>query len=98
MAPALTPHSVRKIFTTTHDGTYAPIVQVFDVKPLAAKSGERRFRILASDGDHAAQGLLSTSMNALVDEGTLTKFTIMRLKEYTVQEVSNKMCVRGELL
>lgn len=95
MAPALTPRSIPQIFDNPNDPSYSPIVQVFDIKPLAAKTGERRFRILCSDGDHAAQGLLATSMNALVDDGRVNKFTIMRLKEYTVQEVSKKMCVWG---
>lgn len=95
MAPALTPRSIPHIFDNPNDASFSPIVQVFDIKPLAAKTGERRFRILCSDGDHAAQGLLSTSMNELVDAGRVNKFTIMKLKEYTVQEVSKKMCVRG---
>ena len=76
----------------------ASIVQVFDLKELKTKpdadDAAKRFRVLASDGGFAAQGLFGAELNAMCERGEITKFTVLRLREYIVNDLNGRRCVR----
>ena len=97
MPPLLTPDSIASVLSgrRTSSDDYRPIVQVFDLKPLKAKEGEaRRFRLLIADGSHAAHGLFAGELNAKCESEEITKFTVLRVDDYTVQDVNGKKCAR----
>ena len=101
MPPALTPNAISNILEQTHDARdFKPIVQVFDLKELKSKPDAdehaKRFRVLASDGGFAAQGLFGAELNAMCANGEITKFTVLRLKEYIVNDLNGRRCV-GEM-
>lgn len=102
MPPALTPGAIEKILTAPPDAPPMdprPTLQVFDLKELKSKStdgasGGPRFRLLASDGAHATQGLFAQGLNAMCAAGEIVKFSILRVRDYVVQDVNGKKCVR----
>lgn len=100
MPPALTPGAIEKILTAPPDAPPMdprPTLQVFDLKELKSKttdaSGGPRFRLLASDGAHATQGLFAQGLNAMCAAGEIVKFSILRVRDYVVQDVNGKKCV-----
>ena len=100
MPPALTPGAIEKILTAPPDAPAMdprPTLQVFDLKELKSKStdasGGPRFRLLASDGAHATQGLFAQGLNAMCAAGEIVKFSILRVRDYVVQDVNGKKCV-----
>lgn len=102
MPPALTPGAIEKILTSPPDAPPMdprPTLQVFDLKELKSKStdasGGPRFRLLASDGAHATQGLFAQGLNAKCASGEIVKFSILRVRDYVVQDVNGKKCVEG---
>ena len=99
MPPALTPNAISNILEQTHGSQdFKPIVQVFDLKELKTKpdadDAAKRFRVLASDGGFAAQGLFGAELNAMCERGEITKFTVLRLREYIVNDLNGRRCVR----
>ena len=102
MPPALTPGAIEKILTSAPDAPPLdprPTLQVFDLKELKSKtndaSGGPRFRLLASDGAHATQGLFAQGLNAKCAAGEIVKYSILRVKDYVLQDVNGKKCVVG---
>ena len=102
MPPALTPGAIEKILTASPDAPPMdprPTLQVFDLKELKSKStdavGGPRFRLLASDGAHATQGLFAQGLNAKCASGEIVKFSILRVRDYVVQDVNGKKCVES---
>ena len=100
MPPALTPGAIEKILTSAPDAPPLdprPTLQVFDLKELKSKttdaSGGPRFRLLASDGAHATQGLFAQGLNAKCAAGEIVKYSILRVKDYVLQDVNGKKCV-----
>jgi hypothetical protein len=59
-----------------------------------ADDAAKRFRVLASDGGFAAQGLFGAELNAMCERGEITKFTVLRLREYIVNDLNGRRCVR----
>jgi len=99
MPPALTPNAIPNILDQSHGSNdFKPLVQVFDLKELKTKpdaeGDAKRFRVLASDGALAAQGLFGAELNALCARGGISKFTVLRLNEYIVNELNGRRCVR----
>ena len=102
MPPALTPGAIEKILTSAPDAPPLdprPTLQVFDLKELKSKtndaSGGPRFRLLASDGAHATQGLFAQGLNAKCAAGEIVKYSILRVRDYVLQDVNGKKCVVG---
>ena len=102
MPPALTPGAIEKILTAPPDAPPMdprPTLQVFDLKELKSKSTDAvsgpRFRLLASDGAHATQGLFAQGLNAKCASGEIVKFSILRVRDYVVQDVNGKKCVES---
>ncbi|KAL7747612.1 Replication factor A protein 1 [Sorochytrium milnesiophthora] len=74
----------------------SPVLQVLNVKridPQAGGSGER-FRLILSDGVQYAQAMLATTLNDLCVRNIVTKHTVVRLTNYTVNDVN----ARGKMI
>jgi hypothetical protein len=104
MPPALTPGAIEKILTSAPDAPPLdprPTLQVFDLKELKSKttdaSGGPRFRLLASDGAHATQGLFAQGLNAKCAAGEIVKYSILRVRDYVLQDVNGKKCVGASI-
>ena len=95
MPPLLTPDAINNVLAgAVTSREVKPLVQVFDKKPIKTREGEpRRFRLLVSDGSFAGQALVAGELNDMCAREEISKFTILRLDEYTVQVVNDKTCV-----
>ena len=93
MTSSLTPGAIEKIITSA---PYAPpmdprpTLQVFDLELMDASG---RFRLIASDGAHAAGGLFAQGLNAKCAAGEIVKYSILRVRDYVLQDVNGKRCV-----
>ena len=50
-------------------------------------------RIILSDGNHFIQGMLATQLNHLVDDHTLDKNTVVKLKQFVTNAVQGRKSV-----
>jgi len=95
MTSSLTPGAIEKILTSA---PYAPpmdprpTLQVFDLRELESKTSGR-FRLIASDGAHAIQGLFAQGLNEECAAGKIVKYSILRVRDYVLQDVNGKKCV-----
>jgi len=98
MTSSLTPGAIEKIITSA---PYAPpmdprpTLQVLGLKELESKTTDAsgRFRLIASDGAHAAGGLFAQGLNAKCAAGEIVKYSILRVRDYVLQDVNGKRCV-----
>ena len=58
----------------------------------AAEPGKQRYRLAVSDGEHWMSALIATQMAHLVTENRLVVNTVLRLKEYIVQDLGGRKC------
>lgn len=58
----------------------------------AAEPGKTRYRLAVSDGEHWMSALIATQMAHLVTENRLVVNTVLRLKEYIVQDLGGRKC------
>ncbi|GAA5888099.1 hypothetical protein JCM6882_000280 [Rhodosporidiobolus microsporus] len=73
-----------------------PSLQVLSVKRVnQTGQGTDRYRLILSDGEHFVQAMLTTTLNDFVtgDEPAVTKFSIVKLSSYAVNEVQNRRIV-----
>ena len=92
MTSSLTPGAIEKILTSAPDAPPMdprPTLQVFDLRTDA--SG--RFRLIASDGAHATQGLFAQGLNAKCAAGEIVSYSILRVRDYALQDVNGNRCV-----
>lgn len=92
--PPLTAGSIEHIYTTKETNSQ-PILQVVELKQINTSSGNGipRYRLVISDGVHFQQAMLATQLNAQVADGSLMLNTIIRMKDFIANEVSNKRIV-----
>lgn len=70
--------------------TNEPILQVLGTKRISGGGNAERYRLLLSDGQYLQSfSMLSTQLNHLVNEGSLSEFTIIQVKQH-VTSVVNK--------
>jgi replication factor A1 len=86
----LTPNAVRTIIAVNSrdDPTFAPIVQVIQIRPVN-NTGPPRYRLVLSDGDHFIQGMLATQLNDMVHV-SLNANSIIRISEFMNNYVQGK--------
>ena len=104
MPPLLTPDAISRIMRGAQPDELRPLVQVFDLRPFKQKEEEvgqsPRFRMLASDGAHAVQGLFAGDLNAKCERDEIKRYSILRLENYQITPVGDrgdKKCVsRGD--
>ena len=70
-----------------------PMVQVVQIKSLESGSGQKRFRLLLSDGEHSIQAMLATQHNEAVARGEIGEFSVVQLTEYICNEVKGRQIV-----
>lgn len=84
--------SIKKMLE--NDTSIAPRLQVLDIKKIVTGHSGEGFRLVLSDGDYFIQGILATQCIDLVKSSKLKKYTIVHLKEFACNTVSNKtICV-----
>ncbi len=100
MPPLLTPDAISRIMRGAQPDELRPLVQVFDLRPFKQKEEEvgqsPRFRMLASDGAHAVQGLFAGDLNAKCERDEIKRYSILRLENYQITPVGDrgdKKCV-----
>ena len=100
MPPLLTPDAISRIMRGVQPDELRPLVQVFDLRPFKQKEEEvgqsPRFRMLASDGAHAVQGLFAGDLNAKCERDEIKRYSILRLENYQITPVGDrgdKKCV-----
>eukprot|EP00762_Andalucia_godoyi_P002332 ANDGO_07590.mRNA.1 Replication protein A 70 kDa DNA-binding subunit A len=73
-----------------------PVVQLLELKKLENKQpsgGNAKLRVILSDGKYYMIGILSSQVVQQVDSGALGKFGIVRLSNYSCNDVQNKRVV-----
>lgn len=95
MSHLITPQGVSKLLQAKDPSRLRvdPItVQVIHIKSVPANQGDR-FRVVLSDGDHFVQGMMSSQMNSLVNEGKLTLYGLLAVEDHMVNEIQQKTIV-----
>ena len=64
-----------------------PVLQVVEIKELPKKP--TRFKLAVNDGKYFSPAMMSSQENILIQEGTLKKFSVIKLKQYNVNESQN---------
>jgi replication factor A1 len=63
-----------------------------------AQGGQERYRLVLSDGRHFVQAILATQSNHVIHEGQLQVRSFARIKEYTTQNLKEKLYVFVHLI
>ncbi|KAL7574686.1 hypothetical protein ACA910_003029 [Epithemia clementina (nom. ined.)] len=94
MSHLITPQGVRKLLETK-DGSRRSghiTVQVIHIKSVPSAQGER-FRVVLSDSENFVQGMMSSQMNVLITEGTLTAMGLLSIEDHMFNEIQGKTIV-----
>ncbi|KAG8887602.1 Replication factor A protein 1 [Tulasnella sp. 332] len=76
------------------NGPTEHVLQVLSVKPVPAKGDQvQRNRLIISDGVCFAQSMLATQANHLVDSGQISKFTIIKVANYSISPLNDKRLI-----
>ena len=89
---SLTPDAVKTLLKQQDSSHFQPILQVTHLKKVNNASDER-YRLVLSDGTFTVQGLLPQAANHYVNSGDLQPNSIVKLNEYMVNEVSDRIIV-----
>ncbi|KAI9141906.1 hypothetical protein BKA69DRAFT_1071907 [Paraphysoderma sedebokerense] len=75
--------------------TRNPILQIVNIKhlPGSANNPADRYRVVWSDGHNFMHGMWATQMNDLITRGTVTKYTVVKLVQYVVNQVAGKQLI-----
>jgi replication factor A1 len=89
MAVSLTEGVVMKMLNgeVTSETDMMPVLQVTELKLIQSKlhqnqESSNRYKFLLSDGTDLAAGMLNTSLNSLVNQGTIQLGSVIRLTHY----------------
>lgn len=67
-----------------------PVLQVLGTKKVSGAGGNERYRLLLSDGQYIQSFvMLSTHLNKFVENGNLSDYTIIRVKQHITSVVNN---------
>ncbi|KAI8393889.1 putative replication factor-A protein 1 [Radiomyces spectabilis] len=66
-----------------------PLLQVINIKAVPAPQGTR-YRIIISDGVNFMQAMLASQHTPMVEKGDLTRYAIVRLKQFVCNELQNR--------
>jgi replication factor A1 len=64
------------------------VIQFLSVKKVTG--GNDRYRLIISDGIHFIQAMLATQCNGMVEEGTITRFTVALVERASCNLVQGK--------
>lgn len=82
----VTPNAIETVLKGGEGVTHTdfnPVLQVLDVKKVQAPGGGLRFRILLTDKSKSIPAMVATQNNELLVEGKVTTNTLIRLSEFT---------------
>ncbi|ORX64153.1 replication factor-a protein [Basidiobolus meristosporus CBS 931.73] len=93
----LTQGAIKAIYEDNKDSPASanPVLQIINIKKLTSQnpSTPERFRLVISDGTHFMQAMLGTQMNELINNGAITKYTVIKLVQYICNSVQNRRIV-----
>lgn len=67
-----------------------PVLQCLQIKQMAPSAGGDRYRLVISDGQHYVQTMLATKANHVVHDGKLVRGCLVRVKQYTPNNLKGK--------
>ncbi|RLN29241.1 hypothetical protein C2845_PM05G10260 [Panicum miliaceum] len=74
-----------------HTEGLRPVLQVADAPRLVGSSAAAaKYHLELSDGAHLLQGVLATSLNHLVADGTLRRGSVVRVLDYVCSCIRNQ--------
>lgn len=79
--------------TVPKDASMCPTVQLINVRPVKAPDSTTRYRIVLSDGEHFINGMLTTQLNPLVEDGSLVDNVVVRIDEFMNNRVADKTVI-----
>ena len=95
-----TPYHTVKILWCTFTYLQPPLLPLLsspDFKVLETHANDtttiRRYRLVLSDGTHSQVGMLGTQLNYLFEDGQLRTNSLIRITDYTTNEVKGKTLV-----
>ncbi|TIC40441.1 replication factor-a protein [Wallemia mellicola] len=96
--PELTKDAIEAINSENPAGLLAgqnPVVQVLQVKKATASSDKApdRYRMVLSDGKYYMQAMLGTQLNSYPEQELLIKNSVIKLLNYAVNVVQNRLLV-----
>ncbi|CAD5334023.1 unnamed protein product [Arabidopsis thaliana] len=100
MAVSLTEGVVMKMLNgeVTSETDMMPVLQVTELKLIQSKlhqnqESSNRYKFLLSDGTDLAAGMLNTSLNSLVNQGTIQLGSVIRLTHYICNLIQTRRIV-----
>ena len=69
-----------------------PVLQILSIKKVAPTPGSTldRYRIIVSDGEAFTQSMMATQLNHFVEEGLITKNTVIVVEKFTCNYVQQR--------
>lgn len=68
-----------------------PVMQVLGVRKITAAGANERYRLLISDGLNVNSfAMLATQLNAMVINGELTEFSILKIKRHIISNLTDR--------
>lgn len=70
-----------------------PTVQILSIKKVGQSGTGNtvdRYRVIVSDGQYFLQAMLATQVNKMVEDGTLTKNSVVVIDKFTCNYVQEK--------
>ena len=67
------------------EDVYEPVLQLVGLRPLCGtgKDGVVKYRLSLNDGEYYHDGgILATCFNSLVDQNTISRYTVIKVKKY----------------
>ncbi|CAM8946698.1 unnamed protein product [Rhodiola kirilowii] len=94
MMEPLTDGAIVKMNAGATSKELQPVLQIFDLKMVStSQSAVDRYRVILSDGTHLQQAMLATQKNYLVSEGRVKKGTVVRMTEYSVNNIQHRLII-----
>lgn len=92
MEAQLSEGAIRTIRVSGEPSVHEPIVQCLSVKKVGGNGGNGdRYRAIVSDGITFQQAMFATQLNPLADDGSVTRYTLIKLLEYSVNLVKDRV-------
>ncbi|CAO3638936.1 unnamed protein product [Cunninghamella echinulata] len=86
----LTNGAIKALYNSDANNTVSnPVVQLINIKGVQAANGTR-YRVIISNGTHFMQAMLSTQTTPLVESGEISRYCLLRLKEFVCNEIQNR--------
>ncbi|GAA5978470.1 hypothetical protein JCM10908_004367 [Rhodotorula pacifica] len=96
MTTTLSEGAVYEMFTSQDTQTVLdPVLQVLSCKAISTQQGTERYRLILSDGQYFAQGMVATNLNHVVagDNPEVYRNTVVKLTGYAVNHVQNRKVI-----